>query len=707
MKRFIFITALAIMFSAGAYAHTAFTLVSSQKKTVKQSELVQLEKQRTLGRKEGSNLTFTAKEVRLVVTTGPEDDMFSYRIQGVRNPNLVVPAGATLKILFINTDTDMRHDVRFGHFPGEFAIAVDITGTAGSTKLAARADVRTLQAEEVVLRAAGNGQHKYFCSVRGHAKGGMWGNILVGVKPGAGLKTAPKTEHIHSPDEDHDKPAAPADPKAPPAKPAERAHDPANPAPTKPAEHAHDPAKPAPVKPVEHAHDPAVAARDHATPAPSPAETKKLDEHQQHAEAAAGDDPAMAGMDHGAHNAEMMRSNINIGEPMSREGSGTSWLPDSSPMHAYMKMFKDGGILMLHGTMFARYTSIGSSRDVSVAGKGSRNRFDAPSMFMAMYSKPINEKSQFGLRAMFSLDPLIERGYGYPLLYQSGELYRGEQLHDRQHPHELFSELAATYSYKFDDKNSFYFYAGYPGEPALGPPVFMHRPSGMNNPDAPIGHHWQDATHITMGVLTAGFTHDKIKFEVSAFNGTEPDENRWVNDPLKLNSFSGRLSYNPTREWSFQISHGYLEYPERSEPELKVLRKTTASAIYNKTFSNNKNWANSFVWGQNATHESRTNAFLYESNYDFGKNAIFGRLEQVQKNAHELVLEAPHPEGNFWVGAYSVGYLREIVKDKGIDVGLGGMATFNTNPASIAPFYGGTKHGGWQVFMRFRPSKRH
>ena len=30
----------------------------------------------------------------------------------------------------------------------------------------------------------------------------MWGNILVGVKPGADLKIAPKTTHIHSPDEE-------------------------------------------------------------------------------------------------------------------------------------------------------------------------------------------------------------------------------------------------------------------------------------------------------------------------------------------------------------------------------------------------------------------------------------------------------------------------------------------------------------------------
>ena len=685
MKRLILLMMIGAAFSIGASGHTAFTLVSSEKKTINQADLPQIEKSRTAGKISGSVLTYTEKEIRLVVTTGPEDDMLSYRIQGLRNPILAVPAGATLRILFVNVDTDMRHDMLFAHVTGEFAIAPAIAGAVGSTKLTSRGEGTILQAEEIVLKANQNGGYKYFCSVRGHAKGGMWGNIFVGVKPGANVKMAEKQEHVHSPDEDKD------------------GH-----------QHAEPMATPSPAvkKPDEHADHPA------ATETPSTG-AQKADAHDHHPAVAADKTPdGKAGAEHqhapktestegsGMHSGHAeMRSSINIAEPMSREGSGTSWIPDSSPTYGYMKMFDDGSMLMLHGTMFLRYTSIGSSRDVSAAGKGSRSRFDAPSMFMAMYSKPINERSQIGLRAMISLDPIIERGYGYPLLYQSGELFRGEPLHDRQHPHDFISELAATYSYKIDDSNSFFVYAGLPGEPALGPPMYLHRPSGMNNPDAPIGHHWQDATHISLGVVTAGFTHKQFKFEASAFNGTEPDENRWAFDPPKLNSFSGRLSFNPTKEWAFQISHGYLKYPERSEPDLKVLRRTTASAIFNKEFAGDRNWANTAIWGRNSSDEGNSNSFLFESNYQFSKNSVFGRLEQVQKNAHELVLEAPHPEGNFWVGAYSLGYLREIVKDKGVDVGLGGMATFNTNPSSISSFYGGTTHAGWQLYVRMRPSR--
>lgn len=444
MKKIISIFIFVVLFSVNAFAHQAFSLISSEKKTLKEANLKQLEKEQTVGKKDKTNLTFTEKEIRLIVVTGPEEDMLSYWIQGVRNPALVVPNGATLKVLFVNVDSDMRHDIRFGHITGDFPVAVDITETVGSEKLTARTEDGVLQAEQIVIKAVEEGAYRYFCSVRGHAKGGMWGNILVGVKPGADMKMPEKTKHVHSADEDK--------------------------------EHTHE--------------DKTDKKKTDKSPADEMSDMK-MDN---------GKMSDMPGMSHN-HGEMEMRSVVNINDPMTRESSGTAWMADSTPMYARMKTFANGDMLMLHGTMFARYTTVGSSRNLSVGGRGDRERFDAPSMFMAMYSHPINNRSQIGLRAMLSLDPIIERGFGYPLLYQSGEEYRGEPIHDRQHPHDFVSELSVSYSYKLDEKQSMYFYAGYPGEPALGPPTFMHRLSAMDNPDAPISHHWQDSTHITFGVL--------------------------------------------------------------------------------------------------------------------------------------------------------------------------------------------------------------
>jgi plastocyanin len=654
MKKIISLLFFTLVFGVNAFAHQAFTLVSSVKKTIKLAELIELEKVRTLGKKENQNLTFTENEIYLIVKTGPEDDMLSYRIQGVRNPNLVVSDGATLKILFVNSDEDMPHDIHFGHVIADFGIAPSIAEAVGTNKLEHKAEDETMQAEEIVIKPTEEGAYKYFCSVKGHAKGGMWGNIFVGVKPGDKVKVAEKNA---SPDENMEMPGMKMDDKKSDSMPEMKMPD---------------------KKPDEMSD---MKMSD-----------KKTDSMS---------DMNMPGM---SHDAMKMSAVTDINSPMSRESSGTAWMPESSPMYMNMKMFKDGSMLMLHGNLFFRYTDINTKRDLSVGGRGDNARFDAPSMFMAMYSKPLSNKSQLGLRVMLSLDPIIERGFGYPLLYQSGEVYRNVPIHDRQHPHDFFSELSASYSYKVNDKQSFYFYAGYPGEPALGPPTFMHRLSAMNNPDAPIGHHWQDSTHITWGVLTAGYNFGKFKFETSVFKGTEPDANRWNFDAPKLNSFSARVSWNPNKNWSFQISHGYLKNPETSEPELKIQRRTTASAIYNKKFNENKNWANSFVWGQNYGNGERTNAYLFESNYDFYKNAVFGRLERVQKSGHELALDAVDENKIFNVGAYSIGYLREIYQSKNLTMGLGAQTTFYQNPSSLSSYYGGTNHQGWQIFLRLRSS---
>ena len=242
---------------------------------------------------------------------------------------------------------------------------------------------------------------------------------------------------------------------------------------------------------------------------------------------------------HDHHQMQMameMHSTIDLADPMSREGSGTSWIPDSSPMYGRMFMFGDN-MLMLHGAIFPRYTNVSTRRG--------DDRIDAPNWFMAMFSHPLGDSTQFGSRLMMSLDPLTEGGRGYPLLFQTGESWNGEALHDRQHPHDLFDELSFSLSQKFEHDLSAYIYFGYPGEPALGPPAFMHRPSAMDDPDAPISHHWQDSTHITFGVATAGLQWRDIKIEGSIFTGREPDDDRYDFDRPRFDSYSGRLSWNP------------------------------------------------------------------------------------------------------------------------------------------------------------------
>ncbi len=112
-----------------------------------------------------------------------------------------------------------------------------------------------------------------------------------------------------------------------------------------------------------------------------------------------------------------------------------------------------------------------------------------------------------------------------PQAFQTGESYLGSPLINLQHPHDLFTELGATY--RFDVGRAKYTAgADLVGPAALGPPPFMHRSSGRNNPSVPLSHHYMDSTHISEGVVRGGIEVGPIAFEASRFRGEEPDENR-------------------------------------------------------------------------------------------------------------------------------------------------------------------------------------
>ncbi len=425
------------------------------------------------------------------------------------------------------------------------------------------------------------------------------------------------------------------------------------------------------------------------------ADLQRPTSHSRHATADANS-MAMPHHGHGGHEMHMeMHSSIDIADPMNREGSGTSWLPDSSPMYGRMFMF-DENMLMLHGAIFPRYTNVSTRRG--------DDRIDAPNWFMAMFSHPFGSNVQLGARLMMSLDPLTEGGRGYPLLFQSGESWNDQPLHDRQHPHDLFDELSVSLSQKFGYDLSAYVYFGYPGEPALGPPTFMHRPSAMDDPDAPLGHHWQDSTHVTFGVATAGVAWNNVKIEGSIFTGREPDENRYNFDEPDFDSYSGRISWNPTRNLALQVSYGYIESPEALEPALNRHR-TTASFIYNLPLGHDSNWSNTFVWGQNHdTGEGKTQSFLVESNYQRGRNTIYLRWERVEKSGHELVLKPPDESHIFPVSGYTIGYVRDVSHGNGLDIGLGSQITINSRPDTLDRYYGDDLGYAFEFFLRVRPS---
>ena len=403
-------------------------------------------------------------------------------------------------------------------------------------------------------------------------------------------------------------------------------------------------------------------------------------------------------MEMGMDNGNMSHA-FSLNLPMSRNGSGTSWLPDASPMYGNMYHSKKW-MYMLHGNLFLRYTK----QDVS--GKGSRGdkTFDAPNWLMLMGQRKVGAKGLFHFNTMISLDPVTEGGDGYPLLFQSGEAYKGRPIVDRQHPHDLFSELSVSYAHAFSKNTDVFAYLAYPGEPALGPVAFMHRPSALYNPDAPLSHHWADATHITFGVATLGVRLGKFKVEGSSFTGREPNEKRFDFDKPRFDSWSSRLSYNPSRNWALQVSHGFLKSPEQLHA-LEDVNRTTASATYSLPLVND-GWFNAIaLWGMNKVKDHNgENAFLLEGSWRKKKLAIYSRYEYVQKSIEELSLSevAFGHDAVFPVDAFTLGFNHDLLNFGKAKLAGGSQFTFYSADDRLDHLYGKNPLA-FEVYLRIYP----
>lgn len=384
---------------------------------------------------------------------------------------------------------------------------------------------------------------------------------------------------------------------------------------------------------------------------------------------------------------------------MNRNGSGTAWLPDEAPMYGYMLHSKKW-MYMIHGNLFLRY----NNQDIARSGSRGAHKFDAPNWVMGMGQTAIGKKGLLRFSAMISFDRLIMGGDGYPLLFQSGETWKGKPLVDRQHPHDLFAELSVGYTYALNKDLDVFGYIGYPGEPALGGTAFMHRPSSLYNPDAPLGHHWQDATHITFGVATVGLRYKNFKLEGSSFTGREPDEDRYNFDKARFDSWAVRLSYNPTKELSLQVSQGYVKSPEPLQPDEDV-RRSTASVIHAKRFGKDAMLNSAIVWGYNRIDKDhKEHSFLAESAFSWKKNAIYGKYEFVEKSTDELVLDEHvyGHHGKFPVSALTLGLNRKIFTLGKTDFSIGTQATLYMPEKPLESLYG-SNPWAYQVFVRVSP----
>jgi hypothetical protein len=371
---------------------------------------------------------------------------------------------------------------------------------------------------------------------------------------------------------------------------------------------------------------------------------------------------------------------------MRREASGTAWQPDSSP---------DSGVSAMHGGwMLMGHAMFDTVADRQSGPRGG-DKFFVSGMAMAMATRHFSDGGALQLRAMLSPDPLMGPR-GYPLLLASGETADGATpLVDRQHPHDLFMELSAAYSLRLGTNASLFVYAGLPGEPAFGPPAFMHRLSIMDSPEAPISHHWLDSTHVSFGVVTFGLVRGAFKLEASRFNGREPDQNRYDIETGPLDSTALRLSWNPTRDLALQASWARLVSPEQLEPGRDQSR-WSASAIYTRSLGAAHWWSTTLAWGRRSSGGRALDAWALESAIRLSAWTLFGRGERVD-NDELAAIPGPPPR----VGKVSFGAIRDFAVSRHARIGLGALYAFDFVPQPLAALYGDTPRGA-MGFVRFR-----
>jgi hypothetical protein len=353
-----------------------------------------------------------------------------------------------------------------------------------------------------------------------------------------------------------------------------------------------------------------------------------------------------------------------------------------------------GWQFMQDGIVFAEFNRQGGPRG--------GNEFVVPNWWMGMATRETS-RGRLAFTSMLSLDPATVGKAGYREIFQAGESLNGRPLIDRQHPHDLFMQLAAVWHVPINTSSGFTLAGAPVGEPALGPVAFMHRASAADNPTAPLGHHKFDSQHIAFGVVTAAVDRGPFVIEGSVFNGREPDENRWDFDFGPLDSFSGRLWYRPNGEWEFQASSGHLKSPEALEPGNIV--RSTVSASWTR-----KNGAAissvTAAYGRNDTDHGAQDAFFVEGSRHVDMHTIYGRFEALQVEAALLqtdtVIDGPVANVTDPVFAFTIGGVRNMLAWRGFEGGIGADVSIYRVPSALQPPY--SSHPvSFHLFFRLKP----
>lgn len=380
--------------------------------------------------------------------------------------------------------------------------------------------------------------------------------------------------------------------------------------------------------------------------------------------------------------------------PRARLGSGTTWLPDASPLYAVIPHVGRWGFLV-HGNLYTGYNWFGSER-------GGKRFMGRNTLMVAPFRTFAGRTRELSARIALSFEPLTIGNRGYPLILQAVQQRDGRWMYDRQYALDFFRELAVTWSWTITRDWAATVYAAAAGEPALGPVTFTQRISASPDPLAPLGFQVQEASHASFGVLTLGAFTRTFKLEASWFNGQVPGARRYGIHFRKPDSYAVRVQWNPRPAWSLQGSYGFLEGPVPEQPR-RSDHRLSSSVSYTRWLGADAGLAATLSVAERITTTGQRNAALLAESYwnVDGHHAIFGRAELVQRTGIELALydvgRARYP-----VGTLAAGYVYYFGPLVSLAPGLGVRASVSPMARALESAYGTRYPLGIMVFAQLR-----
>jgi hypothetical protein len=320
--------------------------------------------------------------------------------------------------------------------------------------------------------------------------------------------------------------------------------------------------------------------------------------------------------------------------------------------------------------------------------------FSAPNLLTADLGTSIGDVQYLNLDLMLTSDLwTMPKGGALQLIQIGPDKADGTPFIDAQNPLSspiMGLTLSDTIALDAADKSNLKLFAAPRGETTDGPIAYLHRITGMVNPDTPLGFRdGQDVGLVSNMVIGESLKLGGFHLEASTFNGQEPNPTQ-VDLPIgSPDSYAFRLIQEFSPNVMAMASYAYVDNPE---PGVANQDRYSASLYTQVPLSETWTWHNTLIYGgiTNLDNASYLNSSLEEFALVNQRMAVYGRVEVLQRTPNELNIPGlPNPDSGCWVTAITLGYSHQVVTWDGWELRAGAEVGNDRVPLEFSVPYAG------------------